>query len=97
MHRIAMSAPPLGCARARRRHRFRGAAVGASKVLLPRDLCCKSFLLVLESCSASHSVRLACPDMQTLLLQQRAYGSVMKPNSSLWALIVESPDEPIHK
>ena len=48
------------------RHRFRGAAVEASKVFLTRDLCHRVFLLVREPCSASHSVSLACPGMQTL-------------------------------
>jgi len=49
------------------RHRFRGAAVEASKVFLTHDLCRRVFLLVREPCFASHSVSLACPDMQTLV------------------------------
>ena len=48
------------------RHRFRGAAVAVLKVLLPRDLCRRVFMLVREPCSASHSVNLACSDLQTL-------------------------------
>jgi hypothetical protein len=60
------------------RHRFRGAAVGAAKALLPRDLCRTVFLLIREPCPVSHSVSLACPDMQTLP-EQRAYGTVMEP------------------
>ena len=50
------------------RHKFRGAAVGTSKVLLPCESCRGAFRLVREPCSASHSDSLACPDIQTLAI-----------------------------
>ena len=52
--------------------------MGASKILLPRDLRRRAFLLIREPCSASHSVNLACSDMcRRWLLKQRTYGNVM--------------------
>ena len=71
--------------------------MGASKILLPRDLRRRAFLLIREPCSASHSVNLACSDMQTLATKAAHLRERYEPYSSLWALTVEASDEPIHK
>ncbi len=49
------------------RHRFRGAALGVGKALLPRDPCRSVFLLVREPYPAGHVVSLPCSDAQKLL------------------------------
>ena len=60
------------------RHRFGGSAIGAAKVLLPRDPCRTVFLLVREPCPASHIVSLPRPDAQMLPEQSVSGWGVMQ-------------------